>query len=452
MSESTLKFIDLDTCLGDLLQAPHWYVGFSGGVDSTVLLHLLHSWCRVQPRAPALSAVHVNHGLQAEAAQWQAHCRQQCQHLGIPLVECAVEVRNISGSVEDAARHARYRAFEDLLQPGAVLFLGHHLDDQVETFFLRLLRGAGLEGLAAIPSRRSLGQGELVRPLLEVARNDIEDYAREHGLCHVEDPSNSDLDMDRNFLRSRLMPVLAERWPSYRRTVSRASDHLAVAAGVLRETLGVPETLYSVMGDPGLSLSELLEGTDSVAALGLRAWLQVRGLQVPDKGSLEEFLRQLRSAAADARPQLVCRSYGLQRYGQALYLLPRLASPPSAEISLQPGEERDVPGVGRISLRPAAAEGLAIVEGGALTLAWRRGGERCRPRGRSAGTGLKKLLQEWHVPPWWRDRVPLFYLGDELLAVGDLALCDTSCFRAFATADEQLWSPVWERPESGVDD
>ncbi|MCB1676716.1 MAG: tRNA lysidine(34) synthetase TilS, partial [Halioglobus sp.] len=197
MSEAALHSAQLGPELADLQRAPHWYVGYSGGLDSTVLLHLLQQWRTANPRSPALTAIHVNHCLQSGADAWQAHCEHLCRELGVPLVSRAEPVRAGAQGIEAAARAVRYRIFERQLQAGAVLFLAHHLDDQVETFFLRLLRGAGLQGLAAMPARRSLGGGLLARPLLQRPRSQLEDYAREHQLRWVEDPSNTDTALDR---------------------------------------------------------------------------------------------------------------------------------------------------------------------------------------------------------------------------------------------------------------
>ncbi len=251
--------------------------------------------------------------MQSAADDWQRHCAHMCGSLQLSLTTCTVAVRP-QASGEAAARAARYRAFEEQLPPGAVLFLGHHLDDQVETFFLRLLRGAGVEGLAAMPRRRTLGEGLLVRPLLDYGRSEIEHYAARHGLAYVEDPSNSNTAVDRNFLRAELLPLLASRWPGYRQTVARASGHMAAAASVLADQLGVPDTVHSAMGDPGLLVSRLLTGPGDVAATRLRAWLRARGRQAPDQAALAEFLRQLRVATSDASPMLACGAYTLQRY------------------------------------------------------------------------------------------------------------------------------------------
>jgi tRNA(Ile)-lysidine synthase len=441
-----LDHAELDPLLSGLQRARRWYVAYSGGLDSTVLLHLLHGWCRASAGAPPITALHVNHGLQEAAGEWQVHCAWFSELLQVPLRSIEVAVEPGSRGIEAAARAARYAAFEELVGEGEVLFLGHHLDDQVETFFLRLLRGAGVQGLAAMPAQRALGGGRLVRPLLQIPRARLEAYASHHGLDHVEDPTNGDTSLDRNFLRRELLPVIERRWPGYRRTVSRASGHLAGAARTLREALPLPETVYSAMGDPGVPQGELLDVAPEAAAEKLRGWLHLAGLPAPDQALLEEFLRQLRDAAADSRPRLQCSALALQRYRGAVYLLPDPAEPVFAEaMELRPGEVFDIPGVGRIGLQRAEGGGLSLRRGERLGLDWRCGGERCRPVGRSGSAPLKKLLQEAGVPPWWRDRVPLLWLEGELLAVGDLWLCDSGRYRETAGRGELLWELTWER-------
>ena len=443
MAEPLLDHAVMDGQLDDLLAASRWIVGFSGGVDSTVLLHLLQRWCQAHRGAPPLTAIHVNHGMQPAARDWQGHCEQLCKYLQVPLVSAAVTV---PGGSEAAARTARYQAFEAQLAPGEVLFLGHHLDDQVETFFLRLMRGAGVQGLAAIPARRALGDAILARPLLQTARAELEHYAAQHGLECVQDPSNNDTAMDRNFLRAQLLPLLASRWPGYRSTVTRAAAHMSGAVTALQQALPAPPTVHSSMGDAGIALAALVDVPASSAALILRNWLQAAAYPAPDQSALDEFLRQLQSAAGDANPRLECSAYTLQRYRDAVYLLPDPGGPPCSEpLTLSPGEACEVPGVGTIRLEQVATQGLLLAEGERLELAWRVGGERCQPRGRGGSNSLKKLLQERAIPPWWRDRMPLLYLGGELLAVGDLWLCESSRWRESAAPGECLWVMCWQR-------
>lgn len=447
MADIPLDHSVLDDALQPLLGAPHWYVGFSGGTDSTVLLHLLQRWCQLHAEAPPLSAIHVNHGLQDHAAGWRVHCERMCDLLQLPLLCLAAGVEPESLGLEAAAREARYRLFEEQLKPGEVLFLGHHADDQVETFFLRLLRGAGVQGLAAMPAGRALGRGRLARPLLLQSRAALESYASAHGLSCVEDPSNSDSTQDRNFLRNEVLPLIAARWPGYRRTVVRASEHMATAAGLLAREVPAPGTIRNVMGDPGVALADLESGSREEAALALRQWLRSAGLPAPDRAALAEFQRQLGDAGEQARPRLHCSAYTLQRHRGGLYLLPDFpAAVADQPLPLAPGEIRELPGAGgRLWLEQVPTRGLRLAPGEVLQLAWRLGGERCRPQGHPGSASLKKLLQERDIPPWWRDRIPLLCLEGELLAVGDLWLCHCSRWVAAPAPGELLWQPRWER-------
>jgi tRNA(Ile)-lysidine synthase len=243
-----------------------------------------------------------------------------------------------------------------------------------------------------------------------------------------------------------VLPLLASRWPGYRRSVGRTSRHMAAAAGVMADELGVPETVYSAMGDAGLSLELLRAAKEDVAAARLRLWLRAAGYQAPESAPLAEFLRQLRVSAVDTCPRLVSGDCILQRYCDAVYAVPIWAdAAPTAPVSIAVGSQNRVPGVGAVSLQSAGEDGLALSPGEALTLHWRDGGERCRLPGRSGSRRLKTLFQEWQIPPWWRDRVPLLYLDGELLAVGDIVLCASSRWRAQAQAGEQLWTLRWER-------
>ncbi len=431
----------LDAVLAPLADAPAWFVGLSGGSDSTVLLHLLRRWCETHPGSPPLTAIHVNHNLAAAAGQWQSHCESLCTAWGVPLRAVSVEVAG-QASPEAAARTARYAAFEAVLPADAILFLAHHLDDQVETFFLRLLRGAGIEGLAAMPQARPLGHARVVRPLLEHTRADLDAYASAQALPFVEDPSNADSAIDRNFLRREVLPLLEQRWPGYRKPVGRATGHLARARDSLHHHLGVPPTVQGVLGDPGVELASLVleEGGER-----LRLWLRQQGLSAPDEVALTEFVRQLREAGS-ARLQV--GGVTLARYRDALYRLPPLERAGRArDYTLTPQSPVDVPGLGRIELLPTAGPGFLCGSSEAFTVRWRCGGERVRQWGRTGSGDLKSVFQALGVPPWWRDHVPLVYQGDHLLAVADLVTCQSPATRASAPPGETLWQVRWTRPD-----
>ena len=435
-------FPDLHARLRALADAPAWYIGYSGGLDSTVLLHLLHRWS-LRNTAPPLRALHVNHGMQSSADTWAAHCADNCAALAVPLETHTVSV---SGG-EAGARAARYAVFETCLCEGGVLFLAHHLDDQVETFFLRLMRGAGVAGLAGMPECRALGGGVLARPLLDTPRSEIQRYAQRQRLSYVDDPSNANTAIDRNFLRAEVLPRLGSRWPGYRRAVARAGAHMACADSMLRDALGVPDSVISVTGEPGCPLEALTVQDCDVAAQRLRQWLKLQDCEAPGSASLREFVRQLAASSTDAAPRLDAGSYVLQRYRDAVYRLPPLhEAPPVGSKSLRLGQRLNIAGVGELALVPATSHGLALYAADTPHVAWRSGGERVRLAHRDTSVTLKALLQARQVPPWWRKSVPLLYLGEELLSVGDLALCASSRYRAGpATAGEPLWHLQWER-------
>lgn len=432
----------LDEALPSLLSAPLWAVGFSGGRDSTVLLHALWRWCSAHSAAPPLHALHVNHNLHPDASAWAAHCKTVCDEWCLPF-ECLPVTVPEQASPEAAARDARYAALEAALPEGAVLFLAHHLDDQVETFFLRLLRGAGLDGLSSMPMSRPLGHAQLYRPLLQVDAARIRAYAQAHGLSFVDDDSNADTGIDRNYLRHNVLPQLEVRWPAYRQTVARAVGHVSRARDTLHENLGIVPTQVNVMGDQGIALRYLLGET---AVHHLRAWLQQRGLLAPGESAVNEFLRQLREGGEGSRPVLNTGRYTLQRYRDAVYLVPAFNPEPAGDCRLGVTEVAELPDIGRFTLGATHASGLALGDTDVLRLTWATRPQRVSQVGRGGTQALKAVFQDLGVPPWWRSRIPLLYLGDELLAVGDRIYCKSSRWAEQAEGGETLWRLGWERP------
>lgn len=444
MPEQALTPDSLTDFLQPLAAARRWYVAFSGGCDSTVLLHLLNEFCRAHPQStPRLTAVHVNHQLQAPSASWQRHCREVCHAWGVDLVEPVVDVIDDGDGPEAAARRARYAAFESLLEAGDILFMGHHQDDQVETFLLRLLRGAGLQGLAAMPASRELGRGRLERPLLVWSRAQLVDYARRSQLDWVEDPSNRDEQLDRNYLRGQVLPQLAERWPEYRQTVTRAARHLGEAAQELEGGDEPLDTIYTIMRDPGFRVASLTCRTPAKARQAVRSWLRERGLQMPDESALVEFVRQLFAAADNAAPVLTTRIFTLRRYRDGVFLAPAKDCVAPDPQSMLPDQWLEIAGVGRVGLTAEcdADNDNATAVAGELMIDFRRGGERCRPEGRAHSVSLKQWLQESGIPPWWRDRIPLLKRGDQIVSIGGLWECSDS----LTEPGNRGWKLHWER-------
>ncbi len=429
------------SALQPVARAPRWWVAFSGGLDSTVLLHLLAELKECDPALPPLGAIHVNHHLRAESDLWQRHCLARCEALGVTLEVAEVRVNRSGSGLEAAAREARYRVFESILGSGEALFLGHHQDDQVETLMLRLLRGAGLNGLGAMSPARSLGRGTLQRPLLDLPRSELAAYAAARRLSYIDDPSNADCGLDRNYLRHQVLPLLAQRWPAYATTLTRAASHLRDAARDLDASApGLPRC-RNRMGDPGLRLAPLLAMPDSCLARTLRRWLAELGQPVaPDTAALAEWVRQLRAAGGGgARFQFAGLELG--RFQDALYVLPPADAFDPSSFPVVCGEVQDIPGVGVLELVPAASGAPSLAGEGPLSWRWRRGGERLRLPGRAGSRSLKQLLQEAGVPPWWRERLPLLYCGEQLVAVADLWLCDGP----WLAPGKAGWQVRWQR-------
>jgi tRNA(Ile)-lysidine synthase len=396
--------------------SPIWWVAFSGGLDSTVLLHLL---ARLADRyeLPVIRAIHVHHGLQVAADDWSAHCQLVCDELGVAL--SVIRVRVGSGaSVEQAARIARYQAFGECLGEGELLLTGQHRDDQAETVLFRLLRGAGVRGLAAMPAVRSLGRGSLVRPLLEVSRADLEAYARANGLAWVEDPSNQQLEYSRNFLRRQVLPLLQQRWPRAVSSLARTAGHMAEAQQLLDEL--AQQDLAAAQGGsdcqwsnlPNLALAPLRGLTSARQRNALRYWLA--GLTLaPDENHWAGW-ECVRDARPDATPRWRLAGGELQRGGDRIWWLPDAwLEPVGGPVSWSgPDTSLALPGNGTLRI-----EGQ--LPSGRLQVRYRQGGETMLVpmRGRR---DLKRLLSEAGVPTFVRTRLPLLYCDEELVAVANL--------------------------------
>lgn len=402
-------------------------VAYSGGLDSTVLLHAMAA---LRPRfEAALCAVHVNHGLQPAAAEWVHQCQEACEALGVPFSGLGVDARPRDGeSPEAAARRARYDALRALMEAGDCLLTAHHQDDQAETVLLQLLRGSGVTGLAAMPPMTPFAAGWHARPLLDLTRDQLRAYAVAHGLRWIDDPSNFDTGLRRNYLRHEIMPRLKQKWPAVARTLSRSAAHNAETARLLDE-IGA-EDLPAVAGPRAatLSIDALMQLSPERLNNVLRYWLRTLGLPLPSTAHLDRLHEDILKAAQDSAPLLAWPGAEVRRYRSLLYAMwPLPEHDPGQVIAWDLAAPLDLPSCGgRLDARHVAGHGLqrVLLKGKNVTVRFRRGGEHCRPAGRSHTHELRKLLQESAVPPWLRERVPLLYVGEELAAVGDLFVCE----------------------------
>lgn len=403
-------------------QQPLW-LALSGGLDSMVLLQLLRQ------SGLRFKAIHVNHQLSAQAGYWQDHCQRACAKLGVELVVKVVDVVPAGRGLEDAARRARFAAFAQFLTPDSVLLTAHHRDDQAETLLLRLLRGAGVHGLRAMLPVSPLviddrPKGQIVRPLLDCSRAELEAYAHTQGLSWVTDDSNADTRLDRNFLRHRVLPGIAQRWQGFSQRWSAAASHLAEAALLLDELAAqdlctLPQAPEADKFGSSLSLAFIDQLSAARAKNLLRYWLAGLGLTLTS-AQLAQLFDQLAHAKADAQVDFHIVDVSLRRYQGRVYYTPALMPAPDSPVALEPDRPIQF-GVGRVAMRPAAY-GLPLPISGKWLVRTRREGERSHPAGRAHSQTLKKLLQEVNLPPWLRDQLPLVCDGQMILAVGDLWL------------------------------
>jgi tRNA(Ile)-lysidine synthase len=419
--------------------APAYWVAYSGGLDSSVLLHALQA-CAGSLHAE-IGAVHVNHGLQAHAAEWEVHCRQRCAALGLRYVSLSVDAAAARGeSPEAAARAARYAALVRWLPDGHCLLTAQHRDDQAETLLLQLLRGSGVHGLAAMPELNALGKGLHLRPLLEYPRSDLYTWALARGLAWVDDPSNLDTAFDRNFLRAAVMPMLRQRWPAAASSLARSAAHCAEAADLVGQLAELD--LQQVQGRHAGTLA--IAGLDSLPLVRrsnvLRHWMRAHTGVFPPAAILGHILRDVLASRQDAEPCVRSGGHEVRRYRDALWLLPRQTMPQSHEVmtwSMRASLPLPQAG-GVLRVTPGTGRGIrqSLVATTGVQVRWRQGGECCRPAGRRHHHSLKKLFQAQGVPPWERVRIPLIYIGDELAAVAGLWVCEP--FQA-GPADAGLW-------------
>jgi len=406
--------------------ASAYRVAYSGGLDSHVLLHAL---VQVRHRLDVdIGAVHVNHALQADADSWEEHCGNVCRDLGVSYVSLRVDASAATGdSPEATAREARYAALAEWLPAGESLLTAQHQDDQAETLLLQLLRGSGVNGLAAMPVLGGLGRGQLLRPLLGLGRRQLLAYAEANGLCWVEDPSNRDLAFDRNFLRARVFPLLQERWPSAAAALSRSAAHCAEAASLL-EHLGDQDLADIRAGrEDRLSLARLLVLPPGRQRNVLRHWVRQATAAAPSAAVLGRLLNDVLHSRRDAEPCVRWGGYEVRRYRDELYLLKQRPEPDSSRvIEWQLPQPLSLPDAGGV-LHASRETGRGIrasAVASAVRVGWRRGGERCLPAGRRQHHSLKKLFQEQGIPPWERARIPLIYIDDQLAAVAGLWVCE----------------------------
>jgi tRNA(Ile)-lysidine synthase len=408
-------------------------VALSGGVDSTVLLAALaaHRLAGLRVRA-----IHINHGIHPNARKWSEQCRALARDLEVPLEVSQTRVVKQAGvSLEAAARDARYSMLAAGLAPGEFLLTGHHEDDQLETVLLQLFRGAGLAGLAAMPQIAAFATGWLVRPLLPRTRAELEEWARDAGLSWVEDDTNADETLDRNYLRRRVLPLIRERWQGVGSAVSRSARHAAEGQRLLDMIARTDVERASSGAELFVPALRALQPDRRRNAL--RFWIAGAGARAPDTSRLEELAGPVIDARPDSNPRVSWGDVEVRRHADLLAIMSGAGSLTDRSRISAAGQEAVAPTVewawkvapllelrdrgGTLELKPDPHGPIDLdVIPASVTVSRRRGGERLRPRRGGPRRSLKSLLQESHLPIAQRGRLPLLFSGATLLAVGSL--------------------------------
>jgi tRNA(Ile)-lysidine synthase len=419
-----------DYVLKELAHLPHplkYWIAFSGGLDSTCLLHVVFN-IRHHLSAPIV-ALHLNHGLQANSAHWVAHCQKICKKLDVTFVTLDLNVQVLRGdSLEAVARQARLLAYQQVMQKDDMILLAHHQNDQAETVLLQLLRGSGLPGLAAMPVLSNLATGWLARPFLNISRSQLLDYANYHQLTWIEDPSNAEIKFDRNYLRHKIFPELKSNWIACETTISRSARHCAEALQLLNELL--QPHLQSAHGgyQNSLSKSKLLELSPELCRAILRYWIQMNGYSLPDTVHLERIRTEVLTAANDRNPLVAWRGVEIRRYRDDVFIMPPLPKLSQTNIMwLHTNETCQLPnGLGQLKLIQTNNElGIDADLWYKSTIEIRFGvnGETCRLPNTRYNHRMKYWYQTYAIPNWIRPYLPMIYANDKLIAVMGIGQC-----------------------------
>ena len=403
----------------DSLGATKYTIALSGGVDSMVLLDLLSKAKRSNYE---VRAIHINHNLYEGSKEWVDFVKDACKKYKLPLIIESINPKQEGFGLEAEAREQRYKKFKEIILDNECLLTAHHLDDQIETTLFRIFRGTGLDGLRSIRKKAKFGKGLLCRPLINIPREAIEQYAKLNDIKWIEDPSNKNIDFDRNYLRNNIVPSIKKRWPNAQKTITRlsslAENNQKLLHELAKEDIGEIEK-FNVLDIGILSNKSSLRINNIFRFMILKNRMGIPSLKV-----LENGIETLINAKSDS-PIITWDGFSIRRYKNTLYFF----NPDLKQDEIRPlkmkwfiDETINLGGNrGSIQARFIKGQGIALNKcPKSLEIKYRKGGEQIKPSGHKITKSLKNLFQENNVLPWVRDQIPLFYLDEELISVGDL--------------------------------
>jgi tRNA(Ile)-lysidine synthase len=388
------KILKVESLLANFPKNEGYLIAYSGGADSTALLHLMANVANVR-------AIHINHGLQTQANDWQNHCQKTCDQLKIPLI---IEQADLSNDSESACREARYGFFSKHLKCNEILMTAHHAEDQAETVLLKLMRGTGINGLSGIETLKKFSQGFIGRPLLAINPHDLKAYLVNHDMKWIEDPSNASNQYRRNFLRNDIIPNLQLKFPNVISSINRSAENC-------RESLDLLNELCDFQGS-SLPLKRLQETPESLQAAFFYQWLSQKNLPIPDRVTLNQLCQDFITAGSDKNPGYKNSYYQLLRWKQAIYCLKNYHSiDPNLTFKWQTSEDFEIPnGTGNLRYKGEKNQNF--------TVEFNKKGQRLKTHKHQFSKTVKQLFQENKIPLWERDNTPFIYHKDELVSLG----------------------------------
>lgn len=431
----------LDEILKSIPGSRKYIIAYSGGLDSRVLLHSLVEINR--DRRNRISAIYVNHGLSPNADDWSHHCSVICDGYGIDFQEAKINGERPKGeSPESWARRKRYQVLRDLTGVDDILLTAHHQDDQIETLLLQLFRGAGPRGLSAMPFKRKFGKGWHYRPLLEFSREKLQTYASSQNLSWIEDESNTDTGIDRNYIRHQVVPLIRSKWPGIGNTLSRVARHQSETSELLGQLAVLDLASVQCGHNTRLDSTQLKKLDEPRQKNVIRYWLKELNLPVPDTRVMQQVIRDVLNSKYDAIPCVDWDGAEIRRYREFIYASGPLESHDPDSVLLWKLQEPVNITYGVLTASRGTGYGIraALCRDDCLEIRYRRGGETIQPAGRGHHYELKKLFQEESIPPWLRDRIPLLYIDGKLAAVPGKWV-DVSFY---GEDQEDCWQFRWE--------
>ncbi len=406
-------------------------IAFSGGLDSSVLLQGLASIPKYKKK---LCAIHVNHGISPNSESWLKHCEQVCASIGVNFVPLKIDLEDNLKVSENLLREARYETILSWLEKADVLCTAHHQDDHIETVLFRILRGTGIKGLSGIEKFSQIDGIDLIRPLISYSKKDLLDYANKFKVNWIEDESNEDLSISRNFIRRKVIPNLKnDNWPEYKKSISYLSSKAKEANEILDEIAYFDLKLCASESLDKLSILKIKELSNARAMNVLFTWLSLNTHLGVSNKLTDQVYKSIILASESSNPVVSFGkrgekgSFQIRRFNNFLHHLPLTETESLSDKKVWKwnfNKPLELP-TGTLSMQVTLGKGIStLLTKSGISIKGRAGGERCKPEGRSKSQKLKKLFQEYGVPPWARDRIPLVYVGDQLAAVSDLWVCE----------------------------